>query len=129
MVEPYAIGDYKWYIYITITGCDDHFKQTWCLTCVAIVRWTQTSLTNSLIVFKYSHSRTCTSFIKMYYFVRMKCNMRSTYRCSCVLQFTLRRAFCCGLHRSMSQVIPCLGLGFCVIVKIQINSLYPIIIL
>ena len=35
--------------------------------------------------------------------------MRSTYQCSCVLQFTLWRAFSCGLHRSMSRVIPCRG--------------------
>ena len=37
-------------------------------------------------------------------------NMRSTCQWSCVLQFTWRRAVCCGLHRPMSQVIPCLGL-------------------
>lgn len=39
-------------------------------------------------------------------------NMRSTCQWSCVLQFTWRRAVCCGLHRPMSQVIPCLGLRF-----------------
>lgn len=38
--------------------------------------------------------------------------MRSTCQWSCVLQFTWRRAVCCGLHRPMSQVIPCLGLNF-----------------
>ena len=37
-------------------------------------------------------------------------NMRSTCQWSCVLQFTWRRAVCCGLHRPMSQVILCLGL-------------------
>lgn len=31
--------------------------------------------------------------------------MRSKRRCSCVLQFTRRRAFCCVLHRPTSQVI------------------------
>ena len=39
-------------------------------------------------------------------------NMRSINRCSCVLQFTLRRAFSCDLHRTPSQVIHCIMLFF-----------------
>jgi len=34
-------------------------------------------------------------------------NMRSKCRCSCVLQFTLRQAVSCFLHRPASQVIHC----------------------
>ena len=34
-------------------------------------------------------------------------NMRSKCRCSCVLQFTFRRAVSCVLHRPPSQVIHC----------------------
>lgn len=33
-------------------------------------------------------------------------NMRSKYRCSCVLQFTRFHTVSCVLHRSMSRVIP-----------------------
>ena len=35
-------------------------------------------------------------------------NVRSKCRCSCVLQFTLRRAVSCVLHRPSSQVIHCI---------------------
>ena len=34
-------------------------------------------------------------------------NMRSKCRCSCILQFTFRRAVSCVLHRPPSQVIHC----------------------
>ncbi len=37
-------------------------------------------------------------------------NMRSKCRCSCVLQFTFRRAVSCVLHRPPSQVIHCIVL-------------------
>ena len=37
-------------------------------------------------------------------------NVRSKCRCSSVLQFTLRRAVSCVLHRSSSQVIHCIEL-------------------
>lgn len=39
-------------------------------------------------------------------------NMRSMCRCSCVLQFTFRRAVSCDLHRPPSQVIHCIVLFF-----------------
>ena len=39
--------------------------------------------------------------------------MRSKCRCSCVLQFTLRRAVSCVLHRPSSQVIHCIE--FCIL--------------
>ena len=39
-------------------------------------------------------------------------NMRSKCRCSCVLQFTFRRAFSGVLHRPPSQVIHCTALCF-----------------
>ena len=39
-------------------------------------------------------------------------NMRSKCRCSCVLQFTFRRAVSCVLHRPLSQVIHCTVLFF-----------------
>ena len=39
-------------------------------------------------------------------------NMRSKCRCSCVLQFTFRRAVSCVLHRPPSQVIHCTVLCF-----------------
>ena len=39
-------------------------------------------------------------------------NMRSKCRCSCVLQFTFRRAVSCVLHRPPSQVIHCIVLFF-----------------
>ena len=39
-------------------------------------------------------------------------NMRSKCRCSCVLQFTFRRAVGCVLHRPPSQVIHCKVLFF-----------------
>ena len=39
-------------------------------------------------------------------------NMRSKCRCSCVLQFTFRRAVSCVLHRPPSQVIHCTVLFF-----------------
>jgi hypothetical protein len=66
---------------------------------------------------KLRHSTICTlySSTKFEALVRTKCirrNMRSTCQWSCVLQFTWRRAVCCGLHRPMSQVILCLGLKF-----------------
>lgn len=66
---------------------------------------------------KLRHSTICTlySSTKFEALVRTKCirrNMRSTCQWSCVLQFTWRRAVCCGLHRPMSQVILCLGLNF-----------------
>ena len=38
-------------------------------------------------------------------------NMRSKCRCSCVLQFTFRRAVRCVLHRPPSQVIHCIVLS------------------
>ena len=38
--------------------------------------------------------------------------MRSKCRCSCVLQFTFRRAVSCVLHRPPSQVIHCTVLCF-----------------
>lgn len=65
---------------------------------------------------KLRHSTICTlySSTKFEALIRTKCirrNMRSTCQWSCVLQFTWRRAVCCGLHRPMSQVIPCLGLN------------------
>ena len=68
-------------------------------------------------IMKLRHSTICTlySSTKFEALVRTKCirrNMRSTCQWSCVLQFTWRRAVCCGLHRPMSQVIPCLGLKF-----------------
>jgi len=53
----------------------------------------------------------------------IRCNMRSTCRWSCVLQFTRRRAVCCGLHRPMSQVIPCLGLKFYFITMISTTKM------
>ena len=67
-------------------------------------------------VMKLRHSTICTlySSTKFEALIRTKCirrNMRSTCQWSCVLQFTWRRAVCCGLHRPMSQVIPCLGLN------------------
>lgn len=37
-------------------------------------------------------------------------NVRSKRRCSCVLQFTCRRAICCVLHRPTSRVIHRSGL-------------------
>ena len=57
-------------------------------------------------------------------------NMRSKCRCSCVLQFTFRRAVSCVLHRPPSQVIHCIVLflsySLCQaklqIVKQQFNS-------
>lgn len=65
---------------------------------------------------KLRHSTICTLYSsEKHSFCRTKCirrNMRSTCQWSCVLQFTRRRAVCCGLHRPMSQVIPCLGLKF-----------------
>ena len=39
-------------------------------------------------------------------------NVRSKCRCSCVLQFTLRRAVSCVLHRPSSQVIHCIEFCF-----------------
>ena len=39
-------------------------------------------------------------------------NVRSKCRCSCVLQFTFRRAVSCVLHRPPSQVIHCIVLYF-----------------
>ena len=42
-------------------------------------------------------------------------NMRSKCRCSCVLQFTFRRAVSCVLHRPPSQVIHCIVLCFQVV--------------
>lgn len=39
-------------------------------------------------------------------------NVRSKCRCSCILQFTCRRAICCVLHRPTSQVIHRSGLFF-----------------
>ena len=39
-------------------------------------------------------------------------NMRSKCRCSCVLQFTLRHAAICVLHRPPSQVIHCIVFFF-----------------
>ncbi len=42
-------------------------------------------------------------------------NMRSKCRCSCVLQFTFRRAVSCVLHRPPSQVIHCIVLYFQVV--------------
>ncbi len=39
-------------------------------------------------------------------------NMRSMCRCSCVLQFTFRRAVSCDLHRPPSQVIHCIMLFY-----------------
>lgn len=39
-------------------------------------------------------------------------NVRSKCRCSCVLQFTFRRAVSCVLHRPPSQVIHCTVLFF-----------------
>ena len=39
-------------------------------------------------------------------------NVRSKCRCSCVLQFTFRRAVSCVLHRPSSQVIHCTVLSF-----------------
>ena len=39
-------------------------------------------------------------------------NVRSKCRCSCVLQFTFRRAVSCVLHRPPSQVIHCTVLSF-----------------
>ena len=42
-------------------------------------------------------------------------NVRSKCRCSCVLQFTFRRAVGCVLHRPPSQVIHCTVLCFKVI--------------
>ena len=53
-------------------------------------------------------------------------NMRSKCRCSCVLQFTFRRAVSCVLHRPPSQTIHCIMLYFCLIhlnkVKLQIQK-------
>ena len=47
-------------------------------------------------------------------------NVRSKCRCSCVLQFTFRRAVSCVLHRPPSQVIHCTVLYFpCVIPNSQ----------
>ena len=40
-------------------------------------------------------------------------NVRSKCRCSCVLQFTFRRAVSCVLHRPTSQVIHCTVLSLC----------------
>ena len=42
-------------------------------------------------------------------------NMRSKCRCSCVLQFTFRRAVSCVLHRPPSQVIHCTVLYTCLL--------------
>jgi hypothetical protein len=45
-------------------------------------------------------------------------NVRSKRRCSCVLQFTRRRAFCCVLHRPTSLVIHRSGLcRICILSK------------
>jgi hypothetical protein len=44
-------------------------------------------------------------------------NVRSKCRCSCVLQFTFRRAVSCVLHRPPSQVIHCIVLSFYVKVR------------
>lgn len=53
-------------------------------------------------------------------------NVRSKCRCSCVLQFTFRRAVSCVLHRPPSQVIHCIVLflsKFCSELQvIKINS-------
>ena len=46
-------------------------------------------------------------------------NMRSKCRCSCVLQFTFRRAVSCVLHRPPSQVIHCIVLSFWQIQKTE----------
>ena len=43
-------------------------------------------------------------------------NVRSKCRCSCVLQFTFRRAVSCVLHRPPSQVIHCTVLYFSLVV-------------
>ena len=50
-------------------------------------------------------------------------NMRSKCRCSCVLQFTFRRAVSCVLHRPPSQVIHCIVLCFSDIVSCERSSL------
>ena len=55
----------------------------------------------------------------------IRCNMRSTRRWSCVLQFTWWRAVCCGLHRPMSLVILCLGLNKYII--LLCNSLHNVL--
>lgn len=65
---------------------------------------------------KIRHSTICTlyssqTFLRVIWTKCIRRNMRSTCQWSCVLQFTWRRAVCCGLHRPMSQVIPCLGLN------------------
>ena len=44
-------------------------------------------------------------------------NVRSKCRCSCVLQFTFRRAVSCVLHRPPSQVIHCTVLSFLIKVR------------
>ena len=46
-------------------------------------------------------------------------NVRSKYRCSCVLQFTCRRGVCSVLHRFTSQVIH--RSGFCKFLNILCN--------
>ncbi len=63
--------------------------------------------------FKLRHSTICTLYSSQWMKTKCtRCNMRSTCQWSCVLQFTWRRAVCCGLHRPMSLVIPCLRLVF-----------------
>ena len=48
-------------------------------------------------------------------------NMRSKCQCSCVLQFTFRRAVGCVLHRPPSQVIHCIVLYFLTISRMQVS--------
>jgi hypothetical protein len=48
-------------------------------------------------------------------------NMRSKCRCSCVLQFTFRRAVSCVLHRPPSQVIHCIVLYFAFVSVTELN--------
>ena len=72
--------------------------------------------TRNSIKFKLRHSTICTLYSSQWMKTKCtRCNMRSTCQWSCVLQFTWRRAVCCGLHRPMSQVIPCLRLVFDII--------------
>ena len=52
-------------------------------------------------------------------------NVRSKRRCSCVLQFTRRRAFCCVLHRPTSQVIHRSGLCIIFAICIRHSVLVP----
>jgi hypothetical protein len=49
-------------------------------------------------------------------------NVRSKCRCSCVLQFTFRRAVSCVLHRPPSQVIHCTVLSFSIVSSHEENS-------